>query len=332
MEGGRHVRRPYVDFRDGPPREVAIGRLAARQHGVVSLDQLQSLGLGRSAVSKRARYGRLTRIHRGVYAVGHGRLTVQGRRMAAVLACGPGAVVSHRSAAALWGIRPDSRARTDVTVPAASARSRRGIDVHRTATLERQDMAQVDGIPCTSLARTLLDLAEAVDRRGVERAVDQAEVLRLFDLRAVEEVISRATGRRGTGVLRSVLAEYDGPSLTDQELEERFYTICRAARVPKPEVNAWIALPGGAVKADFLWRRERLVVETDGWGSHGTRRAFEGDRRRDRRLQLAGWTVVRFTWRDVRDRAGEAAATLDRLLERRSAGAGPAGAARDPLR
>jgi hypothetical protein len=295
--------------------------LAERQHGVVSLHQLQLLGLSRTAVSKRAQSGRLTRIHRGVYAVGHGRLTGRGRRMAAALAYGPRAVVSYRSAAGLQGLRPDNRARTDVTVPSPSARSRPGIDVHRSTTLEPADVTKVDGIPCTSVARTLLDLADVLDRRGLERAIDQAEVLELFDLRAVEEVLSRAAGRRGAGVLGRVLAEYVGPALTDRELEERFYELCRAAGVAKPEVNSWILLDSGPVKPDFLWRAERVAVETDSWSYHRTRRAFENDRRRDRRLRLEGWEVLRFTWRDVVRKPAEVAAVLARLVgARRGAG------------
>jgi Transcriptional regulator, AbiEi antitoxin/REase_MTES_1575 len=298
---------------------MAIARLAERQHGVVSLAQLLLLGLSRSAVAKRARQGRLTRIHRGVYAVGHGRLTLRGYWMAAVLAHGPGAVLSHRSAAALHGIRPDNRPKTDVTVPRPSARSRSGIVVHRSTTLQPADITTIDGIPCTSLARTLLDLADVIDRQGVERAVSQAEVLGIFDLREVEEVLSRATGRHGAGVVRSVLAEYDGPTLTEKELEERFLALCRAASLPKPEVNAWITLDDGiAYKIDFLWRAERLAVETDGWETHRTRQAFENDRRRDRRLRVAGWDVVRFTWRDVEREPGEATAELAALREARS--------------
>jgi very-short-patch-repair endonuclease len=306
---------------------MAIARLAARQHGVVSLSQLQFLGLGTDAVGKRAATGRLTRLHRAVYAVGHGRLTKRGHWMAAVLAYGAEARLSYRSVAALVGIRPDNRAKTDVTVPSRSARSRPGIDVHTSTTLEAADVTTVDGIPCTALPRTLLDLAEVVDKRAIEKAIDQAEILRIFDLRALEEALSRANGRRGTAVLRQVLAKYAGPTLTDRELEELFFALCRSAALPKPAVNEWIALDRGiAYKADFLWRAERLIVETDGWGSHGTRQAFENDRRRDRRLTVAGWTVVRFTWRDVEREPAEVKETLARLWEARS-GRAPAGAA-----
>lgn len=293
--------------------------MAERQHGVVSLVQLLSFGLSARAVRDRVAAGRLTRIHRGVYAVGHSRLTLRGHWMAAVLAYGPTAVLSHRSAAALHGIRQDSRPKTDITVPGRSARRRPGIDVHASTTLQAADLATIDGIPCSSPARTLLDLADVVNRRAVEKAIDQAEVLRIFDLRAVEEVLSRAAGRHGAGVLRGVLAEYDGPTLTERELEERFLALCRAASVPMPEVNSWIPLDGGiAYKVDFLWRAERLAVETDGWGSHGTRQAFENDRRRDRRLRLAGWDVVRFTWRDVEREQGEVRGELARLWGARS--------------
>jgi very-short-patch-repair endonuclease len=242
--------------------------------------------------------------------------------MAAVLAYGQDAVLSHRSGGALHGVRPDNRPKSDVTVPGRSARSRSRIDVHASTTLTAADVTTIDSIPCTSLARTLLDLAEVVNRRDLERAINQAEVLGTFDLRAVEEVLSRAAGRRGAGVLKSVLAEFGGPTLTDRELEERFLALCRAARLPQPEVNAWIALDDGiAYKIDFLWRRERLAVETDGWGSHGTRQAFETDRRRDRLLSLAGWTVVRFTWRDVERKTDEVTTTLVRLWSARSEGA-----------
>ena len=319
MKGVREVAAVCSPQCDVPPLDVLIARLAERQHGVVSLPQLQFLGLSPRAVRDRVATGRLTRIHRGVYAVGHGRLTQRGRWMAAVLAYGSKAVLSHRSAAALHGIRANDRPKIDVTIPSPSARSRPGIDVHRSTTLEPSDVTTVDGVPCTSLARTLLDLAEVVDERAVERAVDQAEVLRKFDLRAVEEVLSRAAGRRGAAVLKLVLANYDGPTLTRRQLEERFFALCRAASLPRPEVNEWITLGDGiAYEVDFLWRAERVAVETDGWGSHGTRRAFENDRRRDRRLSLAGWTVVRFTWRDVEQSPAELTETLAGLWKARS--------------
>jgi very-short-patch-repair endonuclease len=237
--------------------------------------------------------------------------------MAAVLAYGPKAVLSHRSAAALWNLRRDNRAKTDISLPSRSARSRPGIDVHRTGTLTPADCTIHDGIPCTTLARTLLDLADVVYPRDLERAIEQAEVLRLFDLRAVDEVLARANGRRGAGVLRAVLAGLEQPALTDTELEERFLMLCRAATLPSPEVNVWLDIDDlPAVKADFLWRAERLVIETDGWESHGTRQAFERDRRRDERLKLAGYDLLRFTRRRIVADPGGVTRTVAQLLAR----------------
>ena len=279
---------------------MRIGALADRQHGVVALHQLQLLGLSKSAVSKRARGGRLHRIHRAVYAVGRSKLTGYGHWMAAVLACGPRAVLSHRSAAGLWGLRPDNRRKSDISLPSPSARAKAAIEVHRSVTLTAEDRTTVDGIPCTTVARTLVDLGDVVGRRAVERAVEQAEVLQLFDLRAVDRAVTRAGPRRGPGILLSVLEDLGGPTLTASELEEAFLALCREAGLPTPEVNVWLTLgDGSAVKVDFLWRRERLVVETDGHRFHRTTQSRERDTRRDVLLRLAGFEPVRFTGRQV---------------------------------
>jgi hypothetical protein len=209
--------------------------------------------------------------------------------------------LSHRSAAGHWGLRPDNRARADISLPLRSVRSRPGIAAHAMPTLRPVDVTRHEGIPCTSVARTLLDLADAVPRRQLERAVEQAELLRLFDLRAIEDVLAHENGRRGAAVLRGVLAELeDEPGLTASALEERFVELCRAAGLPKPEINQWVVVDHGPpIRADFLWRRQRLIVETDGWRSHGTRQGFERDRLRDQRARLAGWEILRFTRRQL---------------------------------
>jgi very-short-patch-repair endonuclease len=188
--------------------------------------------------------------------------------------------------------------------------------MHVSGTLRPQDVTVREGIPCTSIARTLLDLGDVVGRRGVERAFEQSEVLRLLDLRAIEDVLDRAGPRRGTGILRRLIAERGGQGLTASELEENFLALCRDAALARPEVNAWLVLDEGAIKADFLWRTERLVVETDGRASHGTREAFERDRRRDQQLLVAGFKVVRFTWRQVASERDAVAATVGALLGR----------------
>ncbi|MGH2991739.1 MAG: type IV toxin-antitoxin system AbiEi family antitoxin domain-containing protein [Solirubrobacterales bacterium] len=298
-------------------REAEIAQLAARQHGVAALAQLRDLGLSASGVRSRVAAGRLHRLHPGVYAVGHPLLSARGRWMAAVLACGPRAVLSHRSAAALWGLLPSSRAAIDVAALSRPARDRAWVDVHRAGTLESDDVTRVDGIPCTSVARTLLDLAGVVERRSVERAYEQAEVLGVLDVSAVEAVLTRSFRRPGSAVLRGIVSgARPGESLTRSELEERFLAICGAAALPRPRVNAWVRLgDGDGVEVDFVWPEQRLIVETDGHRVHRTRQAFERDRARDRRLLLAGWMVVRFTWRQLVNDNEEVVATLRALLE-----------------
>ncbi|MCI0637042.1 MAG: endonuclease domain-containing protein, partial [Actinobacteria bacterium] len=182
--------------------------------------------------------------------------------------------------------------------------------------LESQDVTKVDGIPCTSVARTLLDLASVVDRRTVERAYEQAEVLRVLDVASLDSLLQRSLGRPGSAVLRGIVSESRGAeALTRSELEERFFAICDAAALPRPRVNAWVQLgDGNGVEVDFMWPAQRLIVETDGHRVHGTRLAFERDRDRDRRLLLAGWMVVRFTWRQLVHDKEEVVATVRALL------------------
>jgi hypothetical protein len=302
-------------------QEARIGRiaeLAERQHGVVALRQLEALSFSASGVRNRAARGYLHRVHRGVYAVGRPGLTANGRRMAAVLAYGPDAVLSHRTAAGLWGLRPDNRPKVELSVCRPGVRARPGIDVHRRRTLTAGDVTRVEGIPCTSVARTLVDLGDVVNRRAVEQAVEKAEILRLFDLRAIEEVLGRAGTTRGKTLLSSVLEGLAGPTLTESELEEAFLDIGRRAGLPDPEVNAWITLPDGTpARIDFLWRRERLAVETDGGPFHRTRQSRERDARRDQLLRLAGFEPVRFTDRQVSLEPGWVEHTLRELIAQR---------------
>ena len=276
---------------------------------MVSLAQLIALGLSASGVRARVRRGQLHRIHYGVYAVGHKVLGRHGRWMAAVLACGDGAVLSHRDAAALWGLRQNNRPRVEVTTRSQNGRRRKNIDAHKaTSLLDAVDVTEQDRIPCTTVSRTLLDLADVIDTRGLEKAVNQAERLQLFDLKAVSEQLSRAIGRHGAPRLRAAIAA--DPAITRGELEERFLAICRAARIPQPRVNAIVE----GWEVDFCWPERRLIVETDGYADHSTRRAFERDRRKERALVRAGWRVVRFTWREVTSEPARVAAELSELL------------------
>jgi predicted transcriptional regulator of viral defense system len=292
-----------------------MARLAARQHGLASLSQLNRCGLSPSAIRSRVEAGRLHRIHRGVFAVGHPLLTVEGRWMAAVLACGPGAVLSHRSAAALWGLRPAERARIDVAAPGRRGRGLDGIDAHRRNGLAPCDTTESSGIPCTTPSRTLLDLAIVVDHAGLLRAIDRAERLRLFNRRELERAAQRAVGHAGIRALRTALAECtDDPSQIRSELEERFLALCETAGIARPRVNAIVEVEGEPIEVDFLWPDAWPVVEADGHRFHATRRAFESDRRRDQRLTLSGWRVMRCTWRQVTREPDGLAGTIRGLL------------------
>lgn len=300
---------------------MALAELSDRQHGPVSLAQLRALGLSRQAVSKRVRSGRLHRKHRGVYAVGRAKLTREGVWMAAVLAYGPRAVLSHRSAAAIWDLRTDNRPVTDVTVPVASIRSRPGVVAHASTTLTAADVTERDAIPCTSVARTLLDLAEAVDRRSLERAIEQAEVHRLFDLRAVRWVLARAGGRRGACALEEILDEVlEVTASPENDNEEFFLTRCRAAGLPRPEAGAWLTLPSGdPIRFDFYWPDAKLAIECDSWQFHGHRQAFERDRARDAQLAALGIQTLRFTWRQLTRAPDRAIPIVAAVLGRRTA-------------
>jgi very-short-patch-repair endonuclease len=231
--------------------------------------------------------------------------------MAAVLACGKGAVLSHRSAAALWDLRP-APASVDVTVSHGGAIPRREkIDVHATRSLEPAEITARHGIPCTSVARTLLDLASVVTSRVLDRALEQSMMLRLYDHRSVIEVLERANGRRGAGVLRRSLVRLtDEPPDTRSELERRLLELIRDSGLPRPVVNIRIA----GYEVDICWPDKSVIVEADGRRTHGTPQAFERDRQRDLELTNLGWRVIRITWRQVAERPEQIVATVRRLL------------------
>ncbi len=272
--------------------------MAARQHGVISIAQLRAHGVDIDAVQWRLRRGRLHRIHRGVYALGHPRIGGRGHLWAAVLAV-PGGVLSHRSAAAAWDLCAIPSGLLDVTTTTRS-RSTSRIRVHHTT--EPEATQQEDGLPLTTPMRTLRDIA-ATDPRRLERLCARAEHHRLLDT----ATLTSQTSRRGARRLRAALSAM-APGATRSDLEERFLAMIERAKLPRPEVNALVE----GFEVDFVWRAQRLIVETDGAATHLTATAFEEDRRRDAALAAAGWRVVRFTWRQVVDRTAER--TLRKLL------------------
>jgi len=284
------------------PPDQAVADLARRQHGVVGRAQLRALGLSLAEIDGRVKRKRLHRVHQGVYAVGHLALTRNGRFMAAVLACGQGAALSHFSAAVLWGIL-DLEGAIHVTVE--RQRRCRGVVVHQ-APLRGERVRRL-GIVVTTPARTIVDLADVVHRRRtLERAIDEAEYLRLDWRRAVPR-----HGRRGSGLLSSVLAVHEpGSTRTRSELEEMFLALCDGKGFPRPEVNSTIE----EYECDFVWREQRLVVETDGGAAHGTRRAEERDPVRDADLQIAGWIVIRIPYMRLLNAPDQVAAQVGRAL------------------
>lgn len=292
-----------------PPEDPAIAELAWRQHGVVARAQLKALGLGPDAIDWRVKTGRLHRVHRGVYAVGHRGVTRNGQFMAGVLACGEGAALSHFSAAVLWGLIRDRGGPVHVTAP--TERMRAGLIVHEAPLVgERVRRA---GITVTTPARTLVDLADVAPRRMLERAIDEAEYLRLD-----RTGLAPKRGRRGSGILTSVLAVHAaGSTRTRSELEELFIALCDTHHLPRPEVNVHIE----GYECDFAWREQRLIVETDGGAAHGTRRARERDPVRDADLVVAGWRVIRVTYRRL---ISEPAAVAEQLRRLGVPGASPA--------
>jgi very-short-patch-repair endonuclease len=267
------------------PSDAAFSELAWRQHGVVGRAQLIALGLGEDAIDRRVRRRWLHRVHRGVYAVGHVNLTRNGRFMAAVLACGEGAALSHFSAAVLWGMLNEWGGAIHVT---SDARRRRpGLVVHE-ASLGGGEVRKRAGIPVTAPARTLIDLADVAPRRTLERAIDEAEYLRL-DCTG----LAPRHGRRGNGTLSSVLAVHrPGSTRTRSELEEMFIRLCDSHGLPRPEVNVHVE----GYECDFVWREQRLIVETDGAAAHSGERRRVRDLERDAELAAAGWRVIRITY------------------------------------
>lgn len=291
----------------GEAIDRAIAALAARQHGVVAARQLAALGLTQRAVSHRATAGRLHRLHRGVYAVGHTRLPPYGHWMAAVLSAGPGAALSHAAAAALWEIRPSAATKTDVSVRTPGGRRGGRVRIHRAATLSADEVTRHHNIPVTTPARTLLDLAASLRRHALERALDRAEALELFDLTALDEAIDAHRGQRGSAALAAALEEYEaGTIVTRSALEDAFLALCAAQALERPRANVRVA----GLEVDFYFAVRRLVVEVDGYRYHRSRRAFANDRARDAQLARAGYRTLRFTYEQVTDEATMVAATI----------------------
>jgi hypothetical protein len=285
--------------------------LATRQHGVVSTRQLRELGYGKNSAAKAHRVGRLRRIHRGVYAVGHEVLDWNGRCMAAVLAARP-AVASHLSAAYLWGLLRYRPERIHVTVP-TERRQRRGFRVHF-APLRTADLTRIERIPITSLARTQLDLAAMLPTPRLEKALERSEELRLFDLHELEAVLGRYSHHPGSKPLRQTLAIYrPSPVFTRSGLEQRFLALVKRAGLPIPAMNFNVS----GYEVDAYWEPERFAVELDVYETHGSRAAFERDPLRQEDLKLVGVEMIRVTGQRLDREPQRVMKRLDELLTQR---------------
>ena len=292
---------------DAPDRTAAV--IAERQLGLITIGQLQAVGLHKDAITTRCRRRSLTRIHSGVYLLGGPPPVPGARELAAILALGHSAVVSHRSAAAMWGLAA-VEATVEVTIVGGSARSRDRVKVHRAGGLDPLDRATRHGIPLTGPARTLIDFAATAADTELDRALSEARVQRLVNDRNLAEALSRAGNRAGVGRLRGVLAREDESEYTALEAERRMRQLVKQARLPRPTYGAIVE--GWPV--DLFWPEHRLVVEIDGYQFHGHRGAFERDRRKDAMLVAAGFRVIRITWRQLTEEPLAVAAALASAL------------------
>lgn len=296
-----------------PEVDRVIGELAGRQHGIVGRWQLEDLGIGRGAIGGRIERHGLISVHLGVYAVGYRSSTVEAGWMAAVLACGPGAVLSHRAAGQLWRIVPRAAVAPEVTRP-GYFRQRPGIVCHRSS-IAPEETGEVLGIPVTSVARTQFDLAGMLTKRQLERAMHEVEVQGLRDRLSLWDLLERYPRRRGAANLRALLISKKPVGVTKNDFEERFVAFLDAHGLPRPRLNGTLAIRGRLLEPDCMWAEQRLLVELDGGEVHRTDRAFESDRQRDRLLLAEGWRSTRVTWRQLHAEPAAIAADLRELLE-----------------
>jgi hypothetical protein len=291
------------------PIDQSIGRLAGRQRGYVTRGQLLELGLGAGAIKYRVVKGSLLAVHTGVYAVGHEPASGVDRAYAALLASGPGALLSHASAAALWGIFERWREPFEVTVP--TGRRRTGIRIHR-ATLTRSDIRRHLGIRVTSPARTVFDIAPRLTDKALTRAVNELRIQRLIKLDQLADLVDRLPRHPGARRVKPLIETPRGP--TRSEFEDAFAVFTERFGLPQPELNARVA----GYEVDALFRAQRVIVELDGYQFHGTRQAFERDRERDAATLAAGFVTVRITWERLTEAAEKEADRLSAIIAGRS--------------
>jgi very-short-patch-repair endonuclease len=290
--------------------ERAIGAIAGAQDNVIHRDQLMAAGLGRGAIRHRLSAGRLQPLHRAVYLIGHAPPTEIGRARAAVLACGDGAVASHRTAAVLWDLLRATTGDVDVMITGRHPHSRPGIAVHRTLELPASEVRDIRGLAITSPARTVCDIAGTEPTNDVEHALQEARVRKLLTDPQLQAIVAQAPTRKGAALIKKLLAIDGATGYTRSKAERRMRSLLRQANVRMPRSNVYMH----GCLVDFVWEDERIVVEVDGYLAHGNRSAFEVDRKRDQILAAVGYTVIRITWRQLTEEPLEVVARLAQAL------------------
>jgi very-short-patch-repair endonuclease len=291
-----------------------VAKVATRQGGVVSLEQLEREGISPKVAADRGRARTYHRVHRGVYAVGHQGISRGARLRAALLACGEGAVLSHGTAAAIHRLFDEWPHFVDVTVPVEAGRKIDGIRCRRCRYPEPGEVEARHGLAVTTLARTLVDLAGILDLTALRKVVGRAAVRRKLDLQAIDIALHHAKGRRGLKALELALAPYRTKDGKVPDVRSDFETLLLPQllelKLSRPSTNTPIRIKSEHFLVDFLWEREQVIVETDGRETHETPTAFQADRRRDQFLAAAGYRVLRVTWSQIHD---ERQAVLDRI-------------------
>jgi very-short-patch-repair endonuclease len=286
-----------------------MAAVAAVQHGVITRQQLRELGFSDRTIGRLTAHGHLHRLHRGVYAVGHTALTLYGRWLAAVLACGPDAVLSHHAAAALHELRTNPTGLIDVTAPGKHCVE--GVRCHTARSLPNEERTTINAIPVTSLARTYLDYAEIAAPRLLKQALAAGERANKLNFLRLEAAIQRNPGRHGTRALNTALKEFkpEDPRIRSQ-MERRFLAVVRQAGLPEPQCNVYV----DGLLVDFYWPDAGLVVEVDSFAWHRSRHSFEEDRRRDAIHAVAGRRTLRPTHRRIEHETDALVEDIRRLL------------------
>ena len=293
------------------PLERQIAQIAGRQDNLITWEQLVRIGVGRRSVARRVENGRWQRIHKAVYLIGPAPPTLSARARAAAFTCGDGAAVSHRTAAVIWRLVPNSpEPELHVTVAGRNPGVKPGIHIHRVAELVPEEVTTNNGFPLTTAARTICDLAATDPLRDLESGLAEARIHRLATDRQINAVIQRAPTRPGAPIIRKLLEAEDDTGYTRSKAERRLRDLIHAADLERPLFNE--PLLGYVV--DALWPKQRLIVEVDGYTYHSHRAAFERDRRRDQQLIAAGYRVIRVTWIQLRDRPIETITAIVKAL------------------